>query len=144
MPQADYTHRNTDGKIDERNGKTIKFVIYAMDDNDKLTEHEGYLLTRENEDKSLYDFRVQAGKQGGTWAWIDRWSRQMSTRLHAGESLFEICKEEMHQRYEPSGGTSIPGIAQCDSPTDLVCKILLKHYAVDAWAEYNKGKGVKP
>lgn len=135
MVKANYNKLNTSGRIQEWDGFTTHFVITALNPDTYVTyEVDGYLLTRQNEDGSLYAIRVVMGKVGGAMAWVDQWAKAFTKQLR-NAPLIDLCKEGMRQQFEPAGGTNVPGIARCDSPVDLVCKIIMMRYLPEAWAE---------
>jgi hypothetical protein len=140
MVSADYNHRNKDGNLDEWDGVTIHFVIHALSAKTyEVEQHDGYLITRQNQDGTLYAIRVRMGKAGGAEEWVDQWAKQFTKNIRT-TPLLDLLKEGMHQQFEPSGATNIQGIARCGSPVDLICKIIMKKYLPAEWAEYNKGK----
>ena len=130
--------KNTRGKgaAEQLRGKglpgiTIKFVIAALDKNNKVEEHNFYLTIPVFEEQiDLLDLRLGGSQEHNIRALIESEMKLATMLLRDGKPLQKLVEHWIGYRFEPHGickqlvehhGYESPKVA---SPLDAVAKIL--------------------
>ncbi len=118
-----------------REGITLHFAIIAKKE-EEVVEVDGYVTTGEYPDGRLGELFIRVSKElAALGPMMDAWATQFSISLQQGSELELLCSKEIGTRFEPSGAVKgVAGIARCTSPTDLICRWLLKKYKPEAYA----------
>lgn len=114
---------------DERQGAVHRFTIVSYVSEGQSHEHDFYLRTGEYSDGRLGEFFITAGKDNTPFAaMLDMWAISSSRALQRGDTVSEIFKKFVGQKFEPSGPTSNPKIPRATSVVDYVARYLVDKY----------------
>lgn len=112
----------------ERAGRTFKFCIHALQDGMPF-DQEGYLSVNVFPDGRVGEIFIKMSKQGSeTSGWADSFAIAVSMLLQRGVPLEDVIAKFRGRRFEPAGGTTVPGIPFATSPIDLIMRIIEQRF----------------